>query len=85
MYLSKTILPISNFHSLANGNNQNYETTKPGGTFQIAIRTRVRNCFPRPSEKKRVTRHGWWKRMSTPEGRRILMNRILKGKWVYSH
>ncbi|XP_014614244.1 PREDICTED: uncharacterized protein LOC106792365 [Polistes canadensis] len=47
--------------------------------------TKPRYNFPKPSEYKRVTRLGWHARMSTPEGRRILMRRILKGKHVLSH
>ncbi|XP_017776021.1 PREDICTED: 39S ribosomal protein L34, mitochondrial-like [Nicrophorus vespilloides] len=35
--------------------------------------------FPRPSDRKSIKRHGWEKRMSTPEGRRVLIRRILKG------
>lgn len=45
----------------------------------------VREHFPRPNERKRINRHGWNKRMSTPAGRRILMRRILKGRHVLSH
>lgn len=47
--------------------------------------TKPRYNFPRPSEHKRVTRYGWYARLSTPGGRRILMRRILKGKHVLSH
>ncbi|KAF7384804.1 hypothetical protein HZH68_014416 [Vespula germanica] len=47
--------------------------------------TKPRYNFARPSEYKRVTRLGWYARMSTPAGRRILMRRILKGKHVLSH
>ncbi|XP_044260324.1 39S ribosomal protein L34, mitochondrial [Tribolium madens] len=56
-----------------------------GGLYEASIRTIIRYHFPRPNERRRIVRHGWKKRMSTPAGRRILMNRILKGRWVYSH
>ncbi|XP_012280612.1 39S ribosomal protein L34, mitochondrial [Orussus abietinus] len=49
------------------------------------VRTIVRRHFPRPSETKRIKVHGWLKRMSTPNGRKILMRRILKGRHVLSH
>ncbi|XP_053974891.1 39S ribosomal protein L34, mitochondrial [Hylaeus volcanicus] len=48
-------------------------------------RTKVRNNFPRPSELIRVKRHGWFARMATLSGRKILMRRILKGRHVLSH
>ncbi|KAK4319998.1 hypothetical protein Pmani_009107 [Petrolisthes manimaculis] len=53
-----------------------------GGVFG---RTKCRNYFPRPSEKKRIERHGWEKRMSTLRGRRIIMRRLLKGRHVLTH
>lgn len=57
-----------------------------GGTWSLlAIRTNIRNNFPRAKEGKRIKVHGWLKRMSTPSGRRILMRRILRGKHVLSH
>ncbi|XP_011877901.1 PREDICTED: 39S ribosomal protein L34, mitochondrial [Vollenhovia emeryi] len=49
------------------------------------VRNRVRYHFPRPSETKRIKKHGWLTRLSTPNGRRILQRRILKGKHVLSH
>lgn len=49
------------------------------------IRTKTRNHFPRPNEAKRIKRHGFWTRMATKEGRRILQRRILKGRYVLSH
>ncbi|XP_045450432.1 39S ribosomal protein L34, mitochondrial [Melitaea cinxia] len=49
------------------------------------IRTKVRCYFPRPNEVKRVRRHGWKTRMSTPSGRRVIMRRFLKGRHVLSH
>ncbi|EFX90062.1 hypothetical protein DAPPUDRAFT_299906 [Daphnia pulex] len=45
----------------------------------------VRCHFPRPSEIKRIKRHGWKTRLSTLEGRKTLMRRILKGRHVLSH
>jgi len=49
------------------------------------IRTKTRIHFPRPNEAKRIKRHGWWTKMATREGRRILQRRILKGRYVLSH
>lgn len=72
----------SNFHSLAV---ENSVLSKPGGLFNIAVRYNIRNHFPRPSERKRIKRHGWNKRMSTQGGQRIIMRRILKGKHVLTH
>ncbi|KAF7286609.1 hypothetical protein GWI33_004648 [Rhynchophorus ferrugineus] len=57
----------------------------PGGMYNVITRGVIRDHFPRPSEKKRVKRHGWRQRMSTAAGRRVLMNRILKGRFIYSH
>ncbi|XP_043581829.1 39S ribosomal protein L34, mitochondrial [Bombus pyrosoma] len=51
----------------------------------ILSRTRMRYHFPRPNERRRIKRHGWDTRMSTLSGRKILMRRILKGKYVLSH
>ncbi|XP_065348812.1 large ribosomal subunit protein bL34m [Cloeon dipterum] len=50
-----------------------------------SVLANIRCHFPRPSEIKRVRRHGWKKRMSTLAGRKIIMNRILKGRFVLSH
>nr|XP_022905023.1 39S ribosomal protein L34, mitochondrial [Onthophagus taurus] len=57
----------------------------PGGLFTVSVRNVIRCHFPRPSERKRVKRHGFLKRMQTFGGQRVLMRRILKGKHVYSH
>ncbi|CAH0399412.1 unnamed protein product [Chilo suppressalis] len=55
-------------------------------TFNLSsIRTKVRCYFPRPNEVRRVRRHGWETRMSTHNGRKIIMRRILKGRYVLSH
>ncbi|XP_031846943.1 mitochondrial ribosomal protein L34 [Nomia melanderi] len=48
-------------------------------------RTKIRYHFPRPCERKRIKCHGWLTRMSTPNGRKIIMRRILKGRHVLSH
>lgn len=51
----------------------------------LSVRTNIRNHFPRAREGKRVKVYGWWKRMQTVAGRRVLMRRILKGRHVLSH
>ncbi|XP_047996175.1 39S ribosomal protein L34, mitochondrial [Leguminivora glycinivorella] len=58
---------------------------KPDSFSLQSIRTNVRCYFPRPNEVKRVRRHGWKARMSTPAGRRIIMRRLLKGRFVLTH
>ncbi|CAB0015940.1 unnamed protein product [Nesidiocoris tenuis] len=47
--------------------------------------SKARCYFPRARELRRVNKHSWDVRMSTPGGRRVLMNRILKGRFVLSH
>ncbi|XP_017838612.1 39S ribosomal protein L34, mitochondrial [Drosophila busckii] len=49
------------------------------------LKTKVRCNFPKPREVKRINVHGWDTRMATPEGRRVLMRRILKGRYDVSH
>lgn len=49
------------------------------------VRENVRWYFERCSEVKRIRKHGWKKRISTPSGRQIIMRRILKGRHVLSH
>ncbi|XP_018399199.1 PREDICTED: 39S ribosomal protein L34, mitochondrial [Cyphomyrmex costatus] len=49
------------------------------------VRNRMRYHFPHANERKRIKKHGWLTRMSTPNGRKILQRRILKGKHVLSH
>ncbi|XP_067633093.1 large ribosomal subunit protein bL34m [Eurosta solidaginis] len=49
------------------------------------LKCKVRCHFPKPREVKRINVHGWDARMSTAEGRRVLMRRILKGRHVLSH
>uniref|UniRef100_A0A834VI23 Large ribosomal subunit protein bL34m n=1 Tax=Sarcoptes scabiei TaxID=52283 RepID=A0A834VI23_SARSC len=44
------------------------------------VRGNVRWYFERCSEVKRIRKHGWKKRISTPSGRQIIMRRILKGR-----
>ncbi|KXZ51825.1 hypothetical protein GPECTOR_11g265 [Gonium pectorale] len=34
-----------------------------------------------PSRRKRVNRHGLEKRLSTPQGRDVLLRRLRKGRW----
>ncbi|XP_035902332.1 39S ribosomal protein L34, mitochondrial [Anopheles stephensi] len=68
--------------NLANGIT---EAMAGGAWGLLSTRTVIRNQFPRARETKRVRVHGWWKRMSTAAGRRVLMRKILKGRHVLSH
>ncbi|XP_074041883.1 large ribosomal subunit protein bL34m [Leptinotarsa decemlineata] len=81
-FTSEFLQPFSQFHSITSERISPYA---PGGLFNLSVRTIIRNHFPRPSERKRIKRHGWETRMKTASGRRVLMNRILKGRHVYSH
>lgn len=57
-----------------------------GGAWSaMTTRNVIRIHFPRAREGKRVKTHGWAKRMSTPEGRRVIMRRILKGRHALTH
>ncbi|CAH0549013.1 unnamed protein product [Brassicogethes aeneus] len=78
----KFLPTTSKFHSLTQ---QATSAVNPGGLFSLATRNIIRIHFPRPSENKRVKRHGYKHRMSTKEGRRVIMNRILKGRYVITH
>ncbi|XP_072750831.1 large ribosomal subunit protein bL34m [Anoplolepis gracilipes] len=49
------------------------------------VRNRMRYHFPHPNERMRLKKHGWFARMATPSGRKILQRRILKGRHVLSH
>uniref|UniRef100_A0A4D5RBE1 Large ribosomal subunit protein bL34m n=1 Tax=Ixodes scapularis TaxID=6945 RepID=A0A4D5RBE1_IXOSC len=49
------------------------------------VRGLMRHFFPRPSEHRRIHRHGLKKRLSTPGGKRVLFRRILKGRHVLAH
>ncbi|XP_030370126.1 39S ribosomal protein L34, mitochondrial [Scaptodrosophila lebanonensis] len=49
------------------------------------LKTKLRCHFPKPREVKRINVHGWEARLSTPEGRRVIMRRILKGRHNLSH
>uniref|UniRef100_A0A131XS37 Large ribosomal subunit protein bL34m n=1 Tax=Hyalomma excavatum TaxID=257692 RepID=A0A131XS37_9ACAR len=49
------------------------------------VRNHVHRFFPRPSEHKRITKHGFKQRISTKSGRRVLFRRMLKGRHVLSH
>ncbi|XP_025830769.1 uncharacterized protein LOC108738939 [Agrilus planipennis] len=77
-----TCLIPKSFHYLGNSLGS---VVSPGGIFDTSFRTIIRCHFPRPSESKRIKRHGWNKRMSNENGKKILMRRILKGRHVYSH
>lgn len=57
-----------------------------GGAWSLTpIRTNIRDHFPRARETKRIVVHGWKTRMSKLSGRKIIMRRILKGRFVLSH
>ncbi|GIX97566.1 39S ribosomal protein L34, mitochondrial [Caerostris extrusa] len=75
----------SSISSLWNVSNIMHMKTNIGGCNVEQIRTYVRKHFPRPSERKRISKHGYEKRLSTPGGRAVLMRRILKGRFVLSH
>jgi ribosomal protein L34 len=49
------------------------------------IRGNVRWFFEKPSEIKRIRKYGWNKRISTQNGKNIIMRRILKGRHILSH
>ncbi|XP_070163936.1 large ribosomal subunit protein bL34m [Polyergus mexicanus] len=49
------------------------------------VRNKIRYHFPHPNERMRIKKHGWFARMATPSGRKILQRRILKGRHVLSH
>lgn len=49
-----------------------------------SVRT-IRYHFPSPNERKRIKMFSWNARMATHSGRKILMRRILKGRYVLSH
>ncbi|GJQ80662.1 hypothetical protein Trydic_g9246 [Trypoxylus dichotomus] len=78
-----SLIPKANFHIITQGGTQ--PNSKIGGLFDIFTRNIIRCHFPRPSERKRIKKHGYWKRMSTETGRRVIMRRILKGRHVLSH
>lgn len=58
-----------------------------GGSWSLTqVRNKgVRNNWPRPREGKRVKTHGYKTRMSTLHGRKIIMRRILAGRFILSH
>ncbi|XP_068622520.1 large ribosomal subunit protein bL34m [Battus philenor] len=64
---------------------QTTSLVKPDSFLVTTIRSKVRCYFPRPNEVRRVRRHGWNARISTPNGRRIIMRRLLKGRYVLTH
>ncbi|KAG5880883.1 hypothetical protein JTB14_001459 [Gonioctena quinquepunctata] len=82
IFTGRFFQPVSNFNTLTNTNSS---PCNPGGLFNMSVRTVIRNHFPRPSERRRIKRHGWFTRMKTAPGRRVIMNRILKGRHVYTH
>ncbi|XP_055642334.1 39S ribosomal protein L34, mitochondrial [Toxorhynchites rutilus septentrionalis] len=80
------VIPKAPMHCLAGSLANTLTEAAAGGAWsKLSTRTVIRNQFPRARETKRVRVHGWWKRMSTPEGRRTLMRRILRGRHVLSH
>ncbi|CAD0202282.1 unnamed protein product [Chrysodeixis includens] len=58
---------------------------QPDSFALTSIRNKVRCYFPRPNEVRRVRRHGWETRMSTTNGRKVIMRRLLKGRFVLTH
>ncbi|KAH8314506.1 hypothetical protein KR059_010964 [Drosophila kikkawai] len=71
---------------LAVGNTAQTLLVREKHAFNRALlKPKVRCHFPKPKEVKRINVHGWDTRMSTPEGRRVLMRRILKGRHDLSH
>lgn len=60
--------------------------TRAAHPFNRAVlKPKVRCHFPKPREVKRINVHGWNTRMATEGGRRVLMRRILKGRYALSH
>ncbi|GFR08285.1 hypothetical protein TNCT_441801 [Trichonephila clavata] len=83
--ITKTWKLIPSLSSFWKPNNLLQLETVLGSRCIDQIRTNVRRHWPRPSERKRIRRSGYEKRLSTPGGRAILMRRILKGRFVLSH
>ncbi|XP_054288465.1 uncharacterized protein LOC129004096 [Macrosteles quadrilineatus] len=52
--------------------------------IRTCLHKKIRNNWPRPSEKKRQ-KMNFWNRMKTPAGRAIIMRRYLKGRHVLAH
>ncbi|XP_012057740.1 PREDICTED: 39S ribosomal protein L34, mitochondrial [Atta cephalotes] len=77
------------FQSLPQASNQLLSTVTATSVWSpwglTFVRNRMRYHFPHPNERKRIKKHGWFARLSTPNGRKILQKRILKGKHVLSH
>lgn len=72
MFLIKTV-----FEKLFSANNIKTLNT-------IQVRTKVRYHLPNPTEVKRVRKQGFLKRTQTTNGRKLLMERILRGDKVIS-
>ncbi|XP_022194160.2 39S ribosomal protein L34, mitochondrial [Nilaparvata lugens] len=79
----------SPMRSILASNNSSMLSALPGGISDPwslgSVRTSIVNTFPYPRETKRVRVHGFKKRMATPGGRKVLMRRILKGRFILSH
>ncbi|KAF2740536.1 hypothetical protein EJ04DRAFT_455763 [Polyplosphaeria fusca] len=54
------------------------------GLASLQIRCGPRDTY-NPSHLVRKRRHGWLARIKTKNGRKMLMRRILKGRWNLSH
>ncbi|XP_023299369.2 39S ribosomal protein L34, mitochondrial [Lucilia cuprina] len=76
--LHKTCAALSNYGQMM--------FTREAHVFNRAVlKCKVRCHFPKPREVKRIKVHGWEARMSTEGGRRVLMRRILKGRYDLAH
>ncbi|GFU02572.1 uncharacterized protein NPIL_17671 [Nephila pilipes] len=84
-FVIKTCKLIPSLSSFWKQNNFLQLETVLGSRSVDQIRTNVRKKFARPSERKRISKWSYEKRLSTPGGRAVLMRRILKGRFVLSH
>ncbi|XP_044514523.1 39S ribosomal protein L34, mitochondrial [Gracilinanus agilis] len=62
----------------------------PPGSFHASwsyqqVRSKARGNEYQPSNIKRKRKHGWIKRLSTPGGIKVILQRMLKGRKSLSH